>query len=518
MRRSSAASAIVLLMVGGLTVAMAAAMALMMAYNQPMLAVLGAIGSLLAFAICISAEANLVVYLIVGCTDGLLKGWLPGWGSIVLKDVVLALAFLRWFWYGIVGVPRGSLHHPVAFPMVVFSLYCCAQMFNSETASWLLALAGVRTWIGGLPLFFILYDTLETRRQANRLLTAALVMSVVTSVYGVIQHRIGFGHLFALSPGFSFYSKFGEGETLRAASSYVGPGAFGGAMAIIILLALGLAFSLRAGSPMQLVYLLAAGICAVGMGASGSRGPLLEVSIGVAILILLTRRVAIILGLALLVAVVAWQINLHSGALVGQRWGSARMSTEVVTSRSMSPLVAGWLSMVEYPLGTGVASGVGTGRVGAEGLMAQPIYASATAAGFVENEYGRAMKELGIPGFLLFVWLLWRACSSAYRGYKDTNGPPRALEAALVGSLVATCAGLGIGAALYPGTGAFYFWMACAVASRYPGYLEQERLEQEQAYERTPEQAADWNELAQPSGERPPPVRRVSGRAWNGRR
>ena len=502
MRRSAIGQMTVIVAAGSIFAALAVAMAIMMAYNKPIFAVLGALtaaGGVLALS---SNVAALCLLVAVACVDGILKGMFPGLLAIAVKDILIGLMTVRWLWEGLNGAPRPSLSQPIALPVFLFAVYCVAQMFNSETGSVLVALAGLRSWVGALPLFFVIYDTFATERAARAAGWFAVCVVSLTSIYGAVQQRIGFGHLYALSSGFDFYRKFGEGGTLRAASTFVAPGVFGLTANLAILLAVGLGLSARNKATGLLVGSLGAIVCFVGVASSGSRAPLAGAVFGLAVFAVLSRRPQMLLVLVILALLAAWQSENYFQELLANRWNQEKLGPDALANRALSPFLSGWDAMVANPLGTGVASGVGLGRagsfVGEESLMV-----TSSAASFIENELGRAMKELGFPGAFLFLWLLWRALTGAFRGWRLATGDARWMAGGALATVAAAVPALAVGQALYIGAPAVLFWFACAIACRSPQYAEQAEQawrDRSEVDSRTAEEMAEWEKLQRRAG------------------
>ena len=481
----------VLLTAGAVTVSLAVGLGLLMSYNSPLIAAVGMVAAAGTFAALASTEAALYALIAVACFDGLIKGLHPSMVTMFLKDAFLAIALLHWVWDGVNRSPRASLGHPVAVPAVLFSLYCAAQMFNSENISWMLALAGLRSWVVWIPVFFIAYDTIRTRAQFERLVLFVAIISAGTGVYGIIQHRIGFEHLYRLSSNFGFYTKFAHGAAVRAPGTYVHPGTSGSAMSFAAMLCAGTALASRAFSLRQILLLAAAPVCLVALVASGSRAPLVGVAIGTVLFLLLTRRPHLLLALVLVGIIGFWQSEKYVGRMMSSRYSKSRLNMTVIWGRATGPFRTGFDMLAKYPLGAGVATGVGAGR--AVFLIDEPMYVKDETAVFVENELGRAMKELGLPGLALLVWLLWRAIASGFTGWRTSTGRDQWLVSGLMAGAVNLAVQLMVGSALYLAPGGPYFWIACALASRVPDYEAQDRDAPDQ---RTPEDIAEWERLA----------------------
>lgn len=472
-----------------------AGMGVYMATNDGLLALVGAAAALGLFGALVSAEVALYVTILVACLDGLIKGLAPSMLTMALKDVFIGLALLRWMWDGLNGVPRRSLGHPVALPAFLFIVYCAAQMFNSESASWLLALAGLRSWTIWIPAFFIAYDVCHNRKAFERMIMFIAVISAATGVYVVIQHQIGFQHLYNISSNFGYYKNFQQGTAVRAPGTYVHPGTAGAAMSFAATVCLGVALASPAFSLRQILLLASAPVCWVAMVATGSRAPLVGAAIALVSFVLLTRRPQLLIALLVVGMLSMWQAQKYAGVMVSSRYTSSRLNLHAIWARASGPFEKGFDLLSRYPLGTGVAAGAGTGR--AYAMVDEPLLVKSEAAVFIENELGRAMKELGLPGIWLFLWLLWRAVGGGLRGWRTSQGRDQWLASGLVASALNLVIQLMVGSALYLAPGGIYFWIACALAARVPDYEAQDR---EALTERTREQEAQWEALAARAG------------------
>ncbi|MCE5215711.1 hypothetical protein LLH03_01660 [bacterium] len=480
--------------------AIAVGVAVMLATNKWTYAVAGSVAALGTIAALASTEAALYTIITIACFDGLIKGMSPGMASMVLKDAYLGLAMMRWVWEGVNNQPRQSLSSSVALPAFLFTAYCVGQMFNTETMSWMLALAGLRSWVIWIPIYFITYDTIRTRRQFERMLLFIAVISAGTGVYGVIQHQIGFDHLSAVSPNFGFYDHFRRGSLIRAPGTYVHPGTAGAAMSFAATVCAGVALASRAFSMQQISLLAAAPICLTALAATGSRSPLIGGVVGLIVFVAMTRQVRLFVGMAVLVAIGMGLSERQAGLAVSQRYTRQLLGMQTVISRAIGPLYKAGDLLSRFPLGTGIASGTGVGRSAA--ILEQPLYVSEDASAFIENELGRAMKEMGLPGVSLLIWLLWRAMKSGFVGWKLGTGRDRWLASGLMAGAVNLAVQNMSGSALYLAPGGIYFWMACALAARVPDYEATDR--EEEVPDRSEEEAAEWDKLATRSQQRRP--------------
>lgn len=487
-----------LLVMGGFAASIAVGLATMIMTNQPLLAAAAAVATLGTLAAIASTEAALYAVIAIACMDGLIKGVYPGMLSVVLKDIYLMIAVLHWIWDGMNGIGRSSLQTRVAVPAVIFILYCVAQMFNSENLSGLLAIAGLRCWVIWIPVFFITYDVFATRRQFERFLMFIAVISGVTGVYIIVQNQIGYDHLLAINDSFGFYVRFGQGALLRAPGSYVHPGVAGASMSFAATVCIAVALASRSFSLVQILLLAAGPVCIAAMAATGSRAPLVGAVIGVLLFLFLARRPQLLVGLLVMAIIGLWQADVYVGRLMSERYSQSRLNIPGIIDRAVGPLEKGFTMLSRYPLGTGVASGAGAGR--AWGLIEDEMYVKGETAVMIENEFGRAMKELGLPGLFMFVWLLWRAMGAGFSGWSGASPRDAILAAGLMAGAVNLSVQLMVGSALYLAPAGTYFWVACALAARIPTFAEQERASLEQ---REDEQIRAWDDLMQSIGKHP---------------
>lgn len=469
----------------------------LLAHNNPMLAGVAVIATLGTVAALASTEAALYATITVACFDGFVKCLQPGLLTVILKDVFLGIALLHWMWDGVNRQERQSLTTRVAVPAVMFTLYCAAQMFNTESLSWALALAGLRSWVIWIPVFFITYDSIRTRRQFERFIMFIAVISAATGVYIIVQNTIGFEHLYNLSPNFSYYEHFGRTPPVRALGTYVHPGVAGASMGFAATVCAGVALGARAFSIQQLLLFVASPVCLVAMAATGSRAPAVGTVFAIAVFVLMVRRPQLLAGVFVLILIGVSQSHRYVGETVAARYGEQSLSAAGALERGANPLLSGFQRLAEYPLGTGVASGAGAGRGAA--LLDAPVVIKRGTAIMIENEFGRVMKELGLPGLLLYLWLFWRVLGIGFAGHRAGNPRNKMLASGLMAGAVGLAVQLMVGSALYLAPAGIYFWAACAAAARIPDYEAEERARLE-ADGRSPEEAEQWQQLTAPSG------------------
>ncbi len=463
MRRSRFSQPLVIAIAGAIAVAAAMGLSVLCTGGQFSRAGLIAVGLAIGIAAFCSLEVAVIALLIAAFTDGFAKGLAPGPVSVLAKDFLLMIGLLRWIWLGVTSQRWESLRLPLILPAFLFTVYCAAEMFNTETASMLVALAGFRSWVIWIPLLVVSYEYLTTRQRVERLLVILMSIAFATGVYGIIQYNIGFDHLYRLSSGFGFYREYG----VRAMSTFVQPGAFGDAMSLMAILCIGAVSFVRGKWWLKPLFVLTAAICLVAMTTSGSRAPLLGLVIGGTSLLVLVRRPQFIIGAAATGIIAIVVLNNFAGGAFEARYNPRLVNYFVVTRRAMGPFLKGLNVALERPLGVGVATGTGVGR--GITLVKGRLQVNPTAGIMVENEYGRALTELGFPGLFLFVWLLYAVVKGTINSYlrcKTLAG--RSLTAACLGIAISTVARLAVGSVLYLAPSGPIFWLCGALAQRIP--------------------------------------------------
>jgi len=466
MRRRRLPPTMLLVIAGvvGAGIALLATGPVMAGRTKELLFILG--GGVVIMAALSSLEVAMIGLMAIAYVDGFLKGLVVITATVFAKDIVLAVGLLRWLWLGLSRQRWEALRLPVILPAFLFTLYCAAEMFNTETASPLVALAGLRSWVVWIPVLIIAYEYMITRAHIERMLVAIVILSLGTGIYGIIQYNIGFGHLYALGPGFDFYDRFGWGSGVRAVSTFVGPGALGDAMSLSAIFCIGGVLYIRGKAWFKPLMIGTAAVCLVALATSGSRAPLLGLVVGGVGLLLLMRQprflfAAVVIGI-LAVAV----LNNYAGGAFEARYNPQMLGYRTVVSRAVSPMSKAIRSGFKYPLGVGVATGTGVGRgqlvVGGEAMAVKR-----TAGGMVENEYGRALRELGFPGLALFLWLLYGTVRMSVSSFMRAHTvESRSLIAACLAIIISTVARLAVGSAIYMVPSGPMFWLAAAMSVR----------------------------------------------------
>ncbi|MGI5819805.1 MAG: O-antigen ligase family protein [Armatimonadota bacterium] len=431
-----------------------------------------------------SIEFGLMALILVASTDGFLKALSPGWHTQLLKDYIIAICLLRWAWLSVMGHRRDSMRTPVTLPIVVFGCWVLVQLLNVRSESLRISLAGVRMWTIWLPVFFLAYDTFDTRAKIERMVLYLIALMVPLSLYAIIQYQIGLDHLYALGSGFEIYrweSYTGSaGEELRPPATMISPHALADTLVMVALMGVGAAGHFRRNRVAQAGILGSIPVMAIAMLLTAVRNAAGSAVLGVVALLAIRRR----LDLAVLAGIIGILAVLQVDALTGGEAVARARSIIENPSYTQRRILGPWRTSVSWalshPLGGGVATGVGLGRMSSPELT-QRTFSPENRLPFIENEYGRALLELGFPGLFFYLWMLFAVFRQMYRAYYQLSDQRhRWLVAGIFGACASILARLLVGPALYGWPEAPVFWIFVAFAVRLPE-IEREELLRRQA-------------------------------------
>jgi hypothetical protein len=410
------------------------------------------------------ALALLVLYL--GLFDGYLKlrtnNDLATLGRDVLLYALAAGALLR----------ATSRDEPLRWPplsglVIAFVAVCLVQVLNPGSSGYLRSIAALRPHLEFVPLFFLGFATLRTRRALSVLVLLLVIAGAANGVVSSVQFNLSPAELATWGPGYAdriegigvsgriFVDQTGTERTrpfgLQADSG--GGGVMGllaapGAVALLML---------TGGLRRLALVPLAAGV-ALAIITSQSRGPLLAALVALAvfaILIVASGRAATYIGGLTAAAVVAYlavgwvSTSAESGTFDRYRTVAPSRVVDTAYEYRASTLSLIPTYLTEFPLGAGL------GSVGPATSFGQARRLDLNG----ESQWTFLIVELGVAGlaamFLFACSILGRAFS---RLRSLTLGPERLLLGALAAPLFAMFV-LWSFATVTAGTpGGPYFW------------------------------------------------------------
>jgi putative inorganic carbon (hco3(-)) transporter len=323
--------------------------------------------------------------------------------SFGAAELLVALLALTWLARGVgrraINVRVGAVAL-AALAMVGLAAFSIGYALDRASA-----IKETLKWLELLLALVIVVDLVKDARAARWVIGAMFVAGAAEALYGAVQFLTGSGP--------SFFELQGA---LRAFGHFEQPNPFAGYLTIILPLAVCMALTRANPVPFRCLSLGGAGLMAVGIGLSQSRGAWLGAAIAALCLLLawsrFTRRLLIpcavsgvlVLGLAVSGLLPAALLDRLTQAV--EYFGVFDVRTVEVTSDNwaiverMAHWQAGWYMFLDHPW-----LGVGAGNYPA----AYPDYFVATwreALGHAHNYYLNILAELGVVGgavLLVFV-------------------------------------------------------------------------------------------------------------------
>lgn len=297
-------------------------------------------------------------------------------------------------------------------------------------------------WLELLLALFIVVDLAGEARRARWVIGAMLLAGAAEAAYGAVQFVTDAG------PG-----AFQLSGALRAFGHFDQPNPFAGYLTMILPLAICMALCPANAARFRWLALGAAGLLAIGIGLSQSRGAWLGAAVAAACLLLAwsraTRRLLIPLTLIGTLAVALAVAGLLPAAILDrlaqtiEYFGVFDVRTVELTSENwavverMAHWQAGWYMFLDHPW-----LGVGAGNY----AQAYPMYYVSTwreALGHAHNYYLNILAELGVVGGGLLLLLLVLAFRQLGGGLVRSEHLPnsfwRAVLAGVFGGLVVFC-------------------------------------------------------------------------------
>jgi hypothetical protein len=414
-----------------------------------------------------SPVEGVAMVIMVSAIDGISKGVMPGWYTLLMKDVVLWCCMLRWAAARLMRRPSSAVRTRTFLWIALFVGWVLVEAGNTTTRSVLIALAGVRSWIGWIPIFLVAYDDLHPRRDGLRLMITFVVAAALAGLYGIVQQQIGYDHLLAISHNFRYVYRLGiEEGVYRSISTLPHPGIFGHFMATMLPMAIALSMAPFLPPWARWLCLVSAAFIAGGAVSSGARLAAAAALSTLALMIIVARQArGLILGVVL-VGIIGYAGLRLAAPEAAERMGYL-FNTKLTLARMRTPLQRGWNAAVEHPLGLGVATGVAVGRAWQFLSGSQETVIAREARGMVEGDYGRAFREMGILGGLLLLCLVAHVVSSGLKALNDTKPLSwRYYSAGLIAILLSEALALLVGPAFYLMPVAALFWIASALLQR----------------------------------------------------
>lgn len=360
---------------------------------------------------------------------------------------------------------------PLTAWVLAWTAFVLVQLLNPASGPTLHRVVSLRQDLEFVPLFFLAYQIVRSRRQLRALMMILLVIGAANGIVGTYQSTLSPARLGTWGSG---YYNLIHGANGAAPSTAVGangqqivrPPALGGDMGFagaigIIALPAGIALLLRRGRRPQervLITILLL-LATLGVITSQSRANILSCVVGlVAFAAMLAasrdgRRV--IVGLVVVGALVAVAVSLLSSASLARYRSIApsNLVSTVATSRADTiSLIPTYLK--QFPFGAGI---------GSSGPAFHQYGASAHATNG-ETQITFLITEVGIPGLILFLLFQGKVLISSVRRIGKVCDPEsRLLLAAVIAPLFAFASNWYVGVNTVSPPNAPYMWGAIGI-------------------------------------------------------
>ena len=289
-------------------------------------------------------------------------------------------------------------------------------------------------------------------RERDWLVTILMVNGIVTAVVGIAQQGIGVTGLHELGYAYNSVIRTSHGH-LRSFSTFSQPFAFAFYLMVVVLVGLPVALE----APRRLrnrVFLISLPLLGVGLLLAIVRGALLGLAVG--LLYIGVRRYRRLLWLIPVAVLGAAALLALPGNLAGP----------VLSSSSLHQRINSWDANLNHvlrrPLGTGIGSS------GAAAEVSDELTGTHSRTFQPDNYYFKEIYELGIPGLLLFIWLLGAAFWDADRTAVRIRGPDSGFALGVAAAVLAAAAASTVATLfeIYPLD--LMFWLLIAVVAICP--------------------------------------------------
>ena len=369
-----------------------------------------------------AANALFMLAISIGFFHGWIKYKYTGLISTFAFDAPLTLALVlaltqaghsgSWF-------PTGNRIGEGLKVLAVVALFYVVLPFGVPL---LASVAAFRAWVV-IPLVFLLgYHVTRSIRQVETLLLLVIGLCCVTVYFGARQTPEEIRAMLAANPdlarrlsGTFFANDDGSGG-LRAFSTFVSAGAFGGTLSTGGICAF--AYLTRPGQKflVRLAFAVALGLCAYGINLSGARTAVAMLVLGILFTAWSRKRLlafVVIPGAALSVAGLGSLMDPARLARFSSLFDPAQL-----WGRLAIVVGPGVQEIFSAPLGGGLGrSGHGVPYVFGSILPPWDVKP-------VDGDLGRIAVEFGLPGILMFGVLLWSGISASLRWmvqFRDTS-------------------------------------------------------------------------------------------------
>ena len=362
----------------------------------------------------VDKDLIIILMLIAGFFLGYMKMAFGSWIAYLIPELLLAFAVIVWLGECLINRLPIFPQSPLTKPIVLLGAYCLVELLNPMSPL-LRSLAGSRSWIFYLSLYFVGFYSLKDVRQIQKIYFFLILLGTITAVYGIWQWYNP--SLVAKSGG--YFAEYVEGMRwigqqggiFRPWSTFVMPGTFGTNMAFVILIALSMFLSREIKPPFRLLLLPCMGLMWTGLLLSGSRAPFVALLLGIGTILFLKGKTDIV-SISLVAMLTAIGSIYFIGTFILERFVTISNPQEFFWKWA-NPLQRGFRIALVSPLGAGMGYAAGVpGFIRSSTLQELPTTN-------IDSGLGAAAAELGLPGFVLFIYLLTKLGIESIKSWRN---------------------------------------------------------------------------------------------------
>lgn len=359
-----------------------------------------------------------MLLLVLGFFLGPLKMLGASWFSYLSADSLALLILLVVFGERIASRKPLFAASPVSMSLLLLAAFCVLELANPE-APFIRSALGLRSWLLYLCFFFVGLYTLRSTRQLERLYALLLALGFITAAYGIYQWRAGPQSFANWSEYYGRYASLAwsasSGAVFRAFSTFVAAGTFGSNMGLLMLLSLSVVASPRIPARWRILAAATFAVMGVGIGASGSRGPIVHLLFAAAIALTLIpgiwRRITVVFVTVVMAAVAVVVVAYVIGPIVSERFATI-FDPQAFFWKWFGPLSEGIRIAKEHPFGMGLGYTAGVPL-----FISNPVFQDLPATN-LDSGYGSAAAELGLLGFGLFTYFALKVGIEGFRTWR----------------------------------------------------------------------------------------------------
>jgi putative inorganic carbon (HCO3(-)) transporter len=362
-------------------------------------------------------ELVLMLLLVVGFSLGPLKLLGTSWLSYLSADGLAIVVLVMTFGKRVLVRRPVFASSPLSVPLLLLGVYCILQLGN-PVSPFIRSVLGLRSWLLYLGFFFVGLYTLRSVRQIEQLYVVLLTLGLITGAYGVYQWQVGPQSFASWSDYYGRYAKLAwsaeSGAVFRAFSTFVAAGTFGGNMALLMLLAFGVAASPRVTPRWRILAAVTFSVMGAGIAASGSRGPVAHLLLSAALALILIPgvwpRVGVAFKGAILGGVATLLVAFLIGPAISERFYTI-LDPQTFFWKWFGPLSYGIQVAQQHPLGMGLGYSAGVPQ-----FIGSRVFQDLPTTN-IDSGYGSAAAELGLIGLVLFTYFSFKVGVEGLRAW-----------------------------------------------------------------------------------------------------